>query len=70
MYLMDMRITYFLCIFRNPPMKTDEKTLTVVFHAILSDNFPMGKDSKLVIRGDEPIFDGWNKHGIHVQFVQ
>ena len=51
-------------------MKNEERTITVVFHAILSDKFAMGNDSKLVIRGDEPIFGGWNKHGIHVQFEQ
>lgn len=41
---------------------------TVVFHAILSDKLKVDNDgkSRIVIRGVEPVFDGWNEGGKHV----
>ena len=44
----------------------DEKeTLTVVFHAILSEKFGKLDDgTKIVIRGESPVFEGWNKDSV------
>ena len=44
----------------------DEKeTLTVVFHAILSEKFGKLDDgAKIVIRGEPPVFEGWNKDSV------
>lgn len=46
----------------------DEKeTLTVVFHAILSEKFGKLDDgTKIVIRGENPVFDGWSKDSVTV----
>ena len=53
-------------MFRNLQKRDDEKeTLTVVFHAILSDKFGKLDDgTKIVIRGEDPVFNGWNKGGV------
>jgi hypothetical protein len=57
----------FLFIFRNSINKADEKTLTVVFHAILSTKFSLDDVMKVVIRGDQPVFaDDWNEGGVPV----
>ena len=53
-------------IFRSSA-KTDEKVLTVVFHAILSDKFKFDDEMRIVIRGDKPVFGGWNEGGILVK---
>ena len=44
----------------------DEKneTITVVFHAILSDKFKLDDITKIVIRGEDPVFEGWSKGGV------
>jgi hypothetical protein len=65
-----------LHIFRNSDDKTmknddktsnaDEKSITVVFHAILSNKCKLENDMKIVIRGGEPVFNGWNKDGVHI----
>ena len=64
-----------LHIFRNSHDKTtknddktsnaDEKSLIVVFHAILSNKFDWDNDTKIVIRGQAPVFYGWDKDGVH-----
>jgi hypothetical protein len=64
-----------LHIFRNSDDKTtknddktsnaDEKSLIVVFHAILSNKFDWDNDTKIVIRGQAPVFYGWDKDGVH-----
>jgi hypothetical protein len=41
----------------------DEKTFTVIFHAMLSNKFKSDDFVQVVIRGDEPVFHGWNKGG-------
>ncbi|XP_028417208.1 uncharacterized protein LOC114541491 [Dendronephthya gigantea] len=51
------------------PMVTKEKTLTVVFHAALSDKFDCDGDTKIVIRGEEPGFGGWNELGVPISTV-
>ena len=56
-----------LLIFRKTTSNYDEKTLTVVFHAILSDKFKFDGEMRILIRGDEPVFGGWNKGGIPVK---
>ena len=38
----------------------DEETFTVVFHALLSDKFKWDENKKIIIRGEEPVFYGWN----------
>ena len=51
---------FFKC--RNPTNNVGEKTLTIVFHAILSKNFNFDDGKKIVICGEEPIFaGGWEK---------
>ena len=58
-------ITFF--IFSHPAKNVGEKTLTIVFHAILSKNFLFDDGMKIVIRGDEPIFKGgWERCNIPV----
>lgn len=58
--------TYFLLhVFRDLNVKDDKKeTITVVFHAILSDKFKLDDVTKIVIRGEDPVFEGWNKGGV------
>ncbi len=58
----------FFYIFRSSTKNSDHDTLTVVFHAILSNEFKWDDDSKVVIRGQEPIFPGWNSDsdGVHM----
>jgi hypothetical protein len=57
----------FVYIFRNSINKAGEKTLTVVFHAILSKKFKLDGGTKVVIRGDQPIFaDDWNEGGVPI----
>lgn len=47
--------------------ENDEKTFTVIFHAILSAKFKMDDDTSwIVIRGEEPVFNGWKKGGKRV----
>ena len=41
--------------------------MTVVFHAILSDKFELEDLKIVVIRGEDPVFGGWNKGGIPVE---
>ena len=53
-----------LYIFRSSTDIGNEATLTVVFHAILSDKFDLDEGTKIVIRGEEPVFDDWNKDGV------
>jgi hypothetical protein len=55
-----------LYIFRNSTKNGDDKSLTVVFHAILSDKFQWDKDTQIVIRGEEPLFYGWNQDSVYV----
>ncbi|CAB4006991.1 Hypothetical predicted protein [Paramuricea clavata] len=51
---------------RSSINNADGKTLTVVFHAILSKKFELG-DRIIVIRGDEPVFaGGWDGRGVPV----
>jgi hypothetical protein len=53
---------YFLYILRVPDINVNEKTLTIVFHAILSKNFTVHEGEKIVIRGENPIFaGGWER---------
>ena len=54
------------CLFRIPESTVPEITMTVVFHAILSDKFELNGIKDVVIRGQEPVFFGWNKGGIPV----
>ncbi|CAB4021187.1 Hypothetical predicted protein [Paramuricea clavata] len=51
---------------KHPTDSVDEQSLTVVFHAILSDKFKLDEGMNIVIRGDSPVFDGWNKGGVDV----
>ena len=45
----------------------DEKeTLTVVFHAILSEKFGKLDGTKIVIRGEPPVFEDWDKDSVVV----
>ena len=44
-----------------------EATLTVVFHAVISDKFKMDEQTKIVIRGEEPIFHGWSNDSVVVR---
>jgi hypothetical protein len=56
----------FVYIFRNSINKADEKTLTVVFHAILSKKFKLDGGT-VVIRGGQPVFaDGWSNGGVPI----
>ena len=56
---------FLLHIFRNLNVKDEKKeTITVVFHAILSDKFKLDDVTKIVIRGEDPVFEGWDKGGI------
>jgi hypothetical protein len=45
----------------------DEKSIVVVFHAILSDKYKFDSNTKIVIRGEEPFFDGWEKDSVHLE---
>ncbi len=56
----------FLYIFRSSTKKSDHDTLTVVFHAILSDKFKWDDSCTVVIRGEKPIFRGWDSDGVHM----
>jgi hypothetical protein len=56
-----------LHIFRNSTDNASNKCLTVIFHAILSDKFKLEEGTKIVIRGEEPVFDGWHKGGVIVR---
>jgi hypothetical protein len=59
--------SYFPFIFSNSTINSAEKTLTVVFHAILSKEFKRDEDTKIVIRGKQPIFpDDWHEGGVPV----
>ena len=48
----------------------NEKTLTVVFHAILSDKFEVDDETRIVIRGDLPVFGGWDDGGVPVKRIE
>jgi hypothetical protein len=56
-----------LHIFRNSTDNANDKCLTVVFHAILSDKFKLNEGTKIVIRGDEPVFGGWKNGSVNVR---
>lgn len=66
------KVPFFFCLnytclpvhFRTSTNGEDTKKLTVVFYAILSDKFDFDDKSKIVIRGQEPVFLGWNKGGV------
>ena len=48
-------------------MSDSQKTMTIVFHAILSKNFTFDGERKIVIRGEEPIFaGGWKQSNVPV----
>ena len=32
-----------------------------MFHAMLSDRFKLDDQTKIVIRGDKPVFGGWDQ---------
>lgn len=54
-------MSYILRITKEDP---DEETFTVIFHAILSDKFKMDDgQSCIVIRGEKPVFGGWDHGG-------
>lgn len=53
--------------FRSSTNNVVEKVLTIVFHAILSDKFKFDDEMRIVIRGDEPVFGGWDKGGIPLE---
>jgi hypothetical protein len=54
-------------MFSNSGNQPAQKTLTVVFHAILSNKFKRDDDTKIVIRGQQPIFaDGWKEGGVRI----
>ena len=59
-------------MFRNVRQKdVQEETITVVFHAILSEKFGKLDDgTKIVIRGQGPIFEGWDKGGVALVTVR
>ena len=57
----------FFFIFRNTAMNMSEKTITIVFHAILSKSFNFDDGKRIVIRGEEPIFVGdWKNSNVPV----
>ena len=58
--------TIFLFTFRNLINEADGETLTVVFHAILSKKFELDDGTTIVIRGDEPVFTGWEEGGVPI----
>lgn len=52
-------------MFRNSTIgENKQETITVIFHAILSDKFKLDDMPKIVIRGEDPVFKGWNKDGV------
>ena len=53
-------------MFRNAQQThVQEETITVVFHAILSEKFgKLDDETRIVIRGEGPVFEGWNKGGV------
>ena len=59
-------------MFRSVQQKDVQgETITVVFHAILSEKFgKLDGGTKIVIRGDEPVFEGWNKGGVSLVTVR
>ena len=53
-----------MILFRDTGNKTvTEEKFTVVFHAILSEKMPCNKKMAVVIRGENPVFDGWDEGG-------
>ena len=44
----------------------DEKTFTIVFHAMLSNKFKLDDYTQFEIRGEKPVFNGWGKSGKQV----
>ena len=55
-------------MFRNSTSNDDkQETIKVIFHAILSDKFELDDATKIVIRGVEPVFEGWNKGGVVIE---
>ena len=58
-------LIFLLYLFRNSRNSDDKKeTLTVVFHAILSDKFDFDDETKVVIRGQDPVFHGWEENSV------
>lgn len=48
-----------------------DKGITIVFHAILSGKFKRDKDNMhIFIRGDRPIFDGWDHNSVDITQVK
>ena len=57
----------FYLIFRTFTDSGGEDTsITVVFHAMLSDELKLDDRTKIVILGDEPFFSGWDHVGVHL----
>lgn len=55
-------------MFRNSTGNDDKlETIKVIFHAILSDKFNLDDATKIVIRGEDPVFEGWNKGGVVIE---
>lgn len=48
----------------------NEEYLTVVFHAILSEKFKKGREGRVVISGDDPIFNGWNNTAVEINKIK
>ena len=52
-------------MFRNSTVnESQQETITVIFHAIVSEKFKLDDVTKFVIRGEDPVFKGWNKDGV------
>ena len=60
-------LQFLLLCFRTPAGSGDEAELTVVFHIMVSDKFNMEDKTEIVIRGEDPVFDGWNKDCVRVK---
>ena len=57
----------FLHIFRTFTDSGDEDTsITVVFHAMLSEQLKLDDRTKIVILGAKPLFSGWDDVGVHL----
>ena len=59
--------SYLFHNFRTSTGNGSEASLTVVFHAMLSDKFKKEDGTEIVIRGEDPVFYGWNNGGVPIK---
>lgn len=54
----------------RPEISKVDKGITIVFHAILAGKFKGSTDVNIFIRGDHPIFHGWDVNAVDIAQVK